>query len=255
MTTIRVVRGVIGAFAAAALAETLTRIGVVDVAPFSEVLVEFVALAADPAFLLNAADTIMAWGLGLLLATVVAVVLGVLLGTLPFLNRACRVVVEFLRPIPSVALIPLAILLFGSGTEMKVSLIFYAATWPILLNTLYALRDVDPLAKDALRGFGFGPLAVLWRVSLPSAAPFVATGVRVSAGIALVVVIAAELFSGGESGIGVTLIEARSSGGSTAVMLAVAVWAGLFGLLVNGLLVHAERRLFRWHAARTGALT
>ncbi|GAA5062777.1 NitT/TauT family transport system permease protein [Thermocatellispora tengchongensis] len=251
----RLVRGVIGAFAAAAVAEALTRLGVVDVAPVTEVAARFFALAADPGFLANALDTILAWALGLALATLAAVALGVLLGSVPFLGRASEVVVEFLRPIPSVALIPLAILLFEGGTDMKVALIVYAASWPILLNTLYALRDVDPLAKDALRSFGFGPLSVLWRVSLPSAAPFVATGVRVAAGIALVVVVAAELLDGGESGIGVVLIEARSTGGSTDVMLAVAFWAGLFGLAVNALLVRAERVAFRWHAVRAGEPT
>ncbi|GLW04946.1 nitrate ABC transporter permease [Microtetraspora sp. NBRC 13810] len=245
----------IGASAAAIAAEVLTRSGIIDVAPFSEVLVRFLTLMADPAFLVGAFDTIVAWAVGLLLATVVAVALGVLLGTVPFLSKASQVVVEFLRPIPSVALIPLAILVFGSETEMKVSLILYAATWPILLQTLYALRDVDPLAKEALRSFGFGRLSVLWRVSLPSAAPFVATGVRVAAGIALVVVVAAELLSGGESGVGVILIEARSGGGATDVMLAVALWTGVFGLLVNTLLVRVERVAFRWHAVRTGALT
>lgn len=106
-----------------------------------------------------------------------AVPLGVLLGSVPLLGTAARALVELLRPIPSVALIPLAIILFADPTRMKMSLIFYACLWPILINTLYALRDVDPLAKDSLRAFGFGTLSVLWRVSLPSAAPFIATGV------------------------------------------------------------------------------
>ncbi|MDF5752692.1 ABC transporter permease subunit [Spongiactinospora sp. TRM90649] len=251
----RAARGAIGVFAAAAVAEALTRSGVVDVAPFSQVAVRFLVLATDAEFLMNAADTVTAWAIGLVIATAAAVLLGVLLGSVPFLSRAGGVLVEFLRPIPSVALIPPAILLSGSETEMKVSLVCYAAIWPILLNTIYALRDVDPLAKDALRAFGFGPLSVLWRVSLPSAAPFVATGVRVSAGIGLVVVIGAELFGGGESGIGIVLIRARSGGGAGEVTLAVALWAGTFGLLVNTLMEWAERTAFRWHAVRTEAVT
>ncbi|MEU4405006.1 ABC transporter permease subunit [Streptosporangium sp. NPDC023963] len=249
----RVVRGVIGACAAMVLAETVIRLGIADsevVPPVSVVLLRSVTLAGDPLFLAGVADTVLAWLIGLALAVVVAVTAGVVLGSVPWLSTPSRVVVEFLRPIPSVALIPLAILLFGAETEMKVSLILYAASWPILLNTLYALRDVDPVAKDALRSFGFGPLAVLWRVSLPSAAPFVATGVRVSAGIALVVVVSAELLSGGTSGLGVFLITAGSSGGNTDVILAGAVWAGALGLVVNALLLRVERGLFGWHFAR-----
>ncbi|MFJ2031355.1 ABC transporter permease [Streptosporangium sp. NPDC087985] len=254
MNRTRVIRGVIGVCAAVALAEAVARLGIIDpeiVPPISAVLLRSVTLAGDPVFLTNMADTVLAWLIGLALAAVAAVVVGVLLGSVPWLSAPSRMVVEFLRPIPSVALIPLAILLFGVETEMKVSLIFYAATWPILFNTLYALRDVDPVAKDAMRSFGFGRLAVLWRVSLPSAAPFVATGVRVAAGVALVVVVGAELLSGGQSGLGTFLIEAGSAGGNTDVTLAGAVWAGALGLIVNTLLVRVERGAFRWHFART----
>ncbi|GAA4218294.1 ABC transporter permease [Streptosporangium album] len=244
----------IGVCAAVVLAEAVARLGIIDpeiVPPISAVLLRSVTLVGDPVFLTGVADTVLAWLVGLALAAVAAVVLGVLLGSVPWLSAPSRMVVEFLRPIPSVALIPLAILLFGSEMEMKVSLIFYAAIWPILFNTLYALRDVDPVAKDAMRSFGFGPLAVLWRVSLPSAAPFVATGVRVAAGVALVVVVGAELLSGGQSGLGIFLIDAGSAGGNTDVTLAGAVWAGALGLIVNMLLVRVERSAFRWHFART----
>jgi NitT/TauT family transport system permease protein len=254
MNGTRVIRGVIGACAAMALAEAVIRLGIIDsevVPPISVVLLRSVTMAGDPVFLANLADTVLAWLVGLALAVVVAVVVGVVLGSVPWLSTPSQIVVEFLRPIPSVALIPLAILLFGSETEMKVSLIFYAATWPILLNMLYGLRDVDPVAKDTMRSFGFGPLSVLWWVSLPSLAPFVATGVRVAAGIALVVVVSAELLSGGMSGLGTFLIAAGSAGGNTDVTLAGAVWAGALGLIVNTLLVRAERSAFRWHFART----
>jgi NitT/TauT family transport system permease protein len=252
----RAVRGLIGVCAVLAAVEVAVRAGVVDsagVPPASAVLLRAVTLVGDPVWLAGVASTVSAWLVGLLLATVAAVVVGVLLGSVSWLSTAARIVVEFLRPIPSVALIPPAILLFGSGSEMKVALICYAASWPILLNVLYALRDVDPVAKDALRSFGFGPLSVLLRVSLPSAAPFVATGVRVAAGIGLVVVIGAELLTGGERGIGTYLIEYGSAGGHIDVTLAGAAWAGVLGLAANAALVRAERRAFRWHLARTEA--
>lgn len=252
----RSVRGVIGLCVVLVGAETVSRLGLVDpaiVPPVSAVVFRALTLPVNPEFLGDLASTVVAWVAGLALALAAAVIAGTLLGSLSWLSTASRVVVEFLRPIPSVALIPLAILLFGAGTEMKVALIVYAATWPILLNVLYALREVDPLAKDALRSFGFGPIAVLWHVSLPSAMPFVATGLRVSAGIGLVVVVAAELLSGGESGLGVYLIEHGSSSGQVDVILAGAVWAGLLGLAANAALLRTERRVLRWHFARTEA--
>jgi NitT/TauT family transport system permease protein len=130
------------------------------------------------------------------------------------------------------------------------SLVFYACLWPILVNTLYALRDVDPVAKESLRSFGFGTPAVLLRVSLPSAAPFIATGVRIAASVALVVVISTELLVGGDNGMGIYLNDTQSGGGQTDVLLAGACWAGALGLLANGVLIGLERVAFRWHTAR-----
>jgi NitT/TauT family transport system permease protein len=250
-----VVRGIVGTIGMAAVAELISRIGLVDPAtlpPVSSVLVAAGKLAIDHAFLVDVAATLAAWAGGLAAAIVVAVPLGLLLGWLPGVNVATRALVELLRPIPSVALIPLAITVFGSGTQMKMALVFYAACWPILVNTVYALHDVDPVAKETVRSFGFGPLAVLARVSLPSAAPFIVTGVRLSASIGIVVAISSELLAGGAHGIGVFLSESQSGGGQTATMLAGAVWAGLLGLLINTALVRGERRFFGWHH-RSGA--
>ncbi|RAY11691.1 ABC transporter permease [Actinomadura craniellae] len=255
MRKIQIVRGTIGVAGAVAVAELASRSGLVDPAALpaaSTVLQRAAELTVDGEFLADVTDTLKAWLGGLALATLIALAAGLALGSTPWLGRASRIVVEFMRPIPSVALIPLAIVTFSSATQSKMALVCYAATWPILINTLYALRDVDPLAKETLRSFGFGPAAVLLRVNLPSIAPFVATGVRISASVGLVVVISTELVAGGE-GIGSYLTETQSGGGRPDLMLAGAVWAGVLGLLINAVLVAAERRAFRWHTVRTGA--
>jgi NitT/TauT family transport system permease protein len=113
------------------------------------------------------------------------------------------------------------------------------------------VRNVDPLAVETLRSFGFGPLSVARLVSLPSAAPFIATGVRVAASFAFVVAVAVELIGTGMAGIGAFAAQEENGAGDMAVMIAVAVWTGLIGLAVNGVLAAAERRLFRWHFALT----
>jgi NitT/TauT family transport system permease protein len=252
----RALRGAAGVVGAFVVAEVVSRTIVpsgVDLPPASTVLARATGLLGNTDFLNDVGSTLVAWAGGLLLAIAVAVPAGIALGSLPFLNNASRVVVELLRPIPSVALIPLAIIIFSSTTNVRIALVTYAATWPILINTLYAMRDVDPLAKDSLRGFGFGPLSVLWRVTLPSAAPFVATGVRVSAAIGVIVVISAELVSGGGTGIGQYLLQTQSAGGHSDLLLAGALWAGLLGLLINMALVRTERRVFGWHSARLEA--
>ncbi|TDD32053.1 ABC transporter permease subunit [Actinomadura sp. KC06] len=253
----RIALGAAGVAGVVAVMEVVSRAGLVDDAalpPASTVLWEAVKLAADGEFLVDVGATLRAWFGGLALAVLVAVPLGVLLGSVPFLGTAARALVELLRPIPSVALIPLAIILFAEPTRMKMSLIFYACLWPILINTLYALRDVDPVAKDSLRCFGFGTPAVLWFVSLPSAAPFIATGVRIAASVALIVVISTELYAGGVDGVGIYLSDTQAAGGRTDLLLAGAVWSGVLGLLVATGLRGLERIAFRWHSARVEGL-
>ena len=91
-----------------------------------------------------------------------------------------RFVVEFLRPIPSVALVPLAVLIYGVGLESKVFLAAFASFWPLFVQTLYGVQDVDPVATDTARSFGLGRFERLWRIKLPSAVPYIATGLRIS---------------------------------------------------------------------------
>ncbi|MCF6475714.1 ABC transporter permease [Nonomuraea sp. MG754425] len=216
--------------------------------PAADTLVRTVSLAADPVFLDDVLGTITAAAIGLPLAVLVAVPIGLLLGTVPVVEEMTRVFVEFLRPIPSVALIPLALFFFYPEINAKVALIVFAASWPILINTLYGVRDVDPLGKETLRSFGFGRGAVIWRVSLPSAAPFIATGVRLAASITLILAVSVEYIVGGSSGIGSFLIEASTGIGADAMIdvIAALLWAGAIGLVVNIALVQAERRLFKW---------
>ncbi|GGT65136.1 MULTISPECIES: ABC transporter permease [Actinomadura] len=249
----RILLGAAGVAGLVAVVEVVSRAGLVDATalpPASTVLREAGKLAVDGEFLADVGATLTAWFGGLALAVLVAVPLGVLLGSVPVLGTASRALVEMLRPIPSVALIPLAIILFADPTQMKMSLIFYACLWPILINTLYALRDVDPVAKESLRSFGFGTLSVLWRVSLPSASPFIATGIRIAASVALVVVISTELLAGGINGVGIYLGDTQSGGGRTDLLLAGACWAGVLGLLANTALFGLERIAFRWNTAR-----
>ncbi|MEV4256824.1 ABC transporter permease subunit [Spirillospora sp. NPDC049652] len=242
--------GAAGALGTVAALELLTRSGLVDgdqVPPVSTVLRRAAGLVADPEFLTQLTDTLRSWFTGLALATLVAVAAGLVLGATPWLNRAARLVVELMRPIPSLALIPLALVTFSSTTQSTTSLVCYAATWPILINTLYALRDVDPLATETLRSFGFGRAAVTLRVALPSAAPFVLTGVRIAASVGLVVVVSTELVAGAGSGLGGYLAQSQTGGGRPDLMLAGAVWAGVLGLAANLLLVAFGRVAFRWH--------
>ena len=220
----------------------------------STVLARAAGLAGNPRFAEDVAATLEAWAVGLAIAVAVAVPCGVVLGSLPGVRSATLAVVEFLRPIPSVALIVLVGLLIGPGLRMNVTLVVYAAIWPVLFNTIYGLDDADPVARETLRAFGFGRLAVIRFASLPGAAPFIATGIRLASSIAIILTISTGYLTGQISGhgIGAFIADANTGAGNTALVLAAAFWSGVLGLALNGVLVWAENLVLPWHRAYAG---
>ena len=243
-------RGAAGLGILAAILEVVTRVGLVDprhVPPASAVLAATGGILVDPGFLAGVAGTLAAWALGLGAAIAIGVPLGLLLGASPRMHRASTAVIELLRPIPSVALIPLAILLLGRGLDMRLALVAYASVWPILFNTLYGVRAIDPLVTDTARAFGLRRGAVVRHAWLPAAAPFAYTGIRVAAGIALILAISTELIAGGGPGIGTWMLGASQTGVPPELLYAGIVVTGALGLLLNAVLAGGERRLFAWH--------
>jgi ABC-type nitrate/sulfonate/bicarbonate transport system permease component len=125
-------------------------------------------------------ETIRGWALGLAIATALAVPTGIVLGSSDFLGSAFRVPIEFLRPIPSAALIPVLFLSLGTGLKSEVFLAAFGAFWPLLVQTIYGVRDVDPVTTDTGRSFGLGRHERLYRITLPSAVPYIWTGLRIA---------------------------------------------------------------------------
>jgi ABC-type nitrate/sulfonate/bicarbonate transport system permease component len=213
--------------------------------PISDVAVALVDQLGQGAFWTAVWHTLEGWALGLGVAVAIAVPAGIVIGSTPLLYRALRGVIEFLRPIPSVALIPLAVLVWGSGLESKVFLAAFASTWPLLMQTLYGVQDVDPVATDTARSFGFSRPQRLLRVTLPSAVPYIATGVRISAAVALILAVTAELVIGAP-GLGREINLARQ-GGAVDVLYALIAVTGLLGWALNAGLTRLERRVLHWH--------
>jgi NitT/TauT family transport system permease protein len=249
-------RGIAGIIIFFLLAELVTRLELVPpiyLPRASTVVWRMLELIQDASFLRQVAATLRAWAAGLALAILISVPLGMLIGTSELAYKAISPLIEFMRPIPSVALIPLAILLWGQGFAMKVILVAYATAWPILFNTVYGVHDVDPIAVDTARCFGLRPTAVLRRISLPSAAPFIFTGVRISASIGLIVVVGAELLASADTGIGSYILFVSANGGQMDSVLAGAAIAGIVGALINTTLAAIDRRAFGWRYMGTVA--
>ncbi|MEN2738246.1 ABC transporter permease [Microbacterium sp. X-17] len=250
----RVLLGIGGTVFLLLVAELVVRTGVVVdpqyLPPVSAVLARSLQLAGDPAFLADIGSTMAAWVFALLIAVVVGVPGGIALATSRTGYAASSSVIAAIRPIPAVALIPLALLVFGNGLGMKVGLAAFGIVWPILFNTMYGVRDVDPVARDTARSYGIRGPRMLRRVILPSAAPFILTGARIAASLAFVIIVSTELFAGASSGIGAFILLASSGGGDTLTVIAGAVWAGVIGLLISIALLWVDGRFFRW--ARRG---
>lgn len=218
------------------------------------VLARVGSLATSGAFLASVGDTMAAWAEAMAITVAIAVPLGVFLGMLSWAEAAIRPLVEFLRPIPSVALIPLVSLLLGPGLRMSATLVVYGAIWPVLYNTIAGIDEVDPVAKETHRAFGFSRLQTMWMVSLPSAAPFIGTGIRLASSVALILDIATGYVTGpiNGPGIGAYISQESTGAGNLTVILAATMWAGILGLVLDLLLTAAQRRLLRWHHARLG---
>jgi NitT/TauT family transport system permease protein len=190
------------------------------------------------------AQTLATYTAGLALAIVVGVALGIALGSSRTLHDATSVVVEVLRPIPAIAIIPLAILVFGLGPPMLRFVIAYAAVWPILINTVYGVRGADRLHHDVARTSGVTGLRRLVRVTLPGAAPSIATGVRISASVALLVGVTAE-FLAASDGIG-AYMQRQQSAFQLPELYAAVVLVGLLGYAVNVVLRLLQARVVFW---------
>lgn len=233
--------------------ELLPVLGVVQakyLPPASEVIVALVRDFGLAAFWVSVGQTLLAWALGLLMATVAALVLGLLIGGSGFLRRFTNSTIEFLRPIPSVALIPLAVLLYGVKIESSLLLIVYACFWQVLIQVLYGVADVDNVAMQTARSYGFSGWQRIKDVVFPTVLPYLMTGIRLGAAVALILAITAELIIG-SPGLGREIALAQS-GGAISGMYALILATGLLGMLINVGMRTIERRILGWHPSVRG---
>ncbi|WP_328875039.1 ABC transporter permease [Streptomyces sp. NBC_00287] len=247
------VLGAAGLAAFLALGEAVPRLGLVKEAyfpPTSRIAEAFWDEVADSAFWSALGDTLTGWALGLILASCAGIVAGVVISVVPYLRETTASTIEFLRPIPSVALIPLAVLLYGTELRSVLLLVVYASFWQVLIQVLYGVQDVDPVADETARSYGLGTWARIRHVLWPTALPYVMTGVRLAAAVALILAVTAELVIGAP-GLGARIAVAQTSQ-AVPEMYALIVVTGLLGLLINVGARTVERRALAWHQSVRG---
>ena len=230
--------------------ELLPLVGIVDgrfMPPASAAIADLISKFGDQVFWVAVWDTMRAWVLGMIMAVGGAAIVGFIIGSSAFLRKFTNSTIEFLRPVPSVALIPLAVLVFGVGIESALLLIVYASFWQVLIQVLYGVADVDSVAMDTAKSYGLGPLSRIRYVIFPTALPYLMTGVRLAAAVALILAITAQLIIG-TPGLGAEIARAQSGGAYTS-MYSLVLATGILGVIINVVMRAIERRILSWHTS------
>jgi len=217
-------------------------------APPTQAAQAFLQAVSDGSLFAATGFTLLGAGLGLLIAAVLGIALGILLGLSRHAAQTGFLSVEIFRTIPSVALIPLAMLIFGFGINMEVSVVAFATVWPILILTQTAVRQIEPALLEVARALGLSPGARIAKIIIPAMLPRLFVALRLAVAIALVVAVTVEIVAN-PYGMGYAIMIAQQSM-EPALMLAWLLWIALVGYVVN----EAALRLQHFVARRMGAM-
>lgn len=179
------------------------------------------------------------------LAVAIGITTGLAMGYVRFIHETVAPLIELVRPLPSAAVIPVAMLFLGIGDEMKVFTIAWACFFPILLNAIHGVRDVERGLIDTGRTFGLRRLLIIAKIILPASAPHLATGMRQSLAIGLILGVTTELIAG-QNGIGYFILNAQRTFQATDLYAGVYTLAAV-GYVLNRLFLLLEARLLFWH--------
>jgi ABC-type nitrate/sulfonate/bicarbonate transport system permease component len=233
---------VMAAWESAARAELINPL---VVPPLSRIVGVFWDLIASGQILMQILVSMKRAAMGYLLAALVFIPLGILMGLSQRIHRALEVIIEMLRPIPPPVVIPVALLFFGLEDEMKIFVIFFSCAWPILLNTIDGVRNLDWVLLNTARTFRLSRAKTIWRIVLPAASPQIMTGLRVSLPIMLILVVISEMV-GSTDGIGYFILDAQRRF-RVAQMYAGMLALAILGYALNQLFNLLHRRLLAWH--------
>jgi NitT/TauT family transport system permease protein len=178
--------------------------------------------------------------LGLAIGTGIGISIGILIGLIPALEAIVGPTLDTIRPVPAVALIPLALLIYGFGVRMEVLVIVFATTWPVLIVATSAVRGIEPRLLEVSRVLQLSGISRTFRIILPATLARIAVGIRVAAGVALVVAVTVEIVLNPQ-GLGYNMIIAAQSLRPD-LMWAELLWVGIAGWAFNTLLLTIDRR-------------
>jgi ABC-type nitrate/sulfonate/bicarbonate transport system permease component len=212
----------------------------------STVLVSGVDLLRSGEMLTQTLHTLRSVLIGWAVANVIGISLGLLLGFSAGVRRYVLASLEMLRPMPVVAFLPLALLLFNFSLTTELVLIIYAAVWPVLINTMGGIMATPVRLYDVGRTLRLSRARILWKVVLPAAAPAIMVGSRLSMGLALIIATIAEMLAN-PHGLGYAVIS-QLNAMQPQRMFAYVICIGIVAIALNGALIWLSRRMLRGHA-------
>jgi ABC-type nitrate/sulfonate/bicarbonate transport system permease component len=212
--------------------------------PPTRIAARLVEIVLSGSFIQPLAQTLSLLVLAYAIACPLAIATGVLMGRLQPVHDLLEPLMEMLRPLPKVALLPPLMLLLGLDIAFKVTIVALGVFFPVVVNTIQGARGVDRTLVDCARTFGRGSGALLWRVILPAAAPMILAGMRVGLGLALILVVLAEMLAG-TGGLGYLIVDMQRSF-RIVDMYAWLVLLALLGYALNAVFVALERRFVAW---------
>ncbi|HEY6760786.1 MAG TPA: ABC transporter permease subunit [Baekduia sp.] len=227
------------------------RVGAGSVPTPAKTAQALIDLAGTGAFWTALWTTSVTWAIGFAVCAIVGIPLGLFVGSNRFASRSTRFVFDFMRTIPPVALVPLALLLYGPTRNMVLLLVISGAIWPLLIQSVYAAQQQEPLLDDVARTFRLTRRSRFVDIFWPSALPFVMSGLRVTGTICLLLTVSGELI-GGAPGIG-TEIQRALDAVDNPRMYAEVIAAACLGVAINFLLARVRTRVLRWHPSVRGA--
>lgn len=211
-------------------------------APPSQVVVALIGGLLNGTILLATLKTLTGAFGGLLIGGSLGLLLGILFAIVPVIDRAMEVTIESLRPIPSVALLPVALMVFGFGYGMEFAIVGKSCFFLMLILTRSAVRGVDPRLREVARVLRLSRTATIWKIILPASLPRLFVAFRLAASLSLVISITIEI-AVNPQGLGYAIMTAQQALRPD-LMLAYFVWIGLVGLAMNSGLLMAQRTLF-----------
>lgn len=218
--------------------------------PVTDVVSSLIVSLGQPTVWLAVGRTILTLVIGFVVTSVLGIILGVLLGLSVPARKSATVVLETFKAVPAIAVLPLAILMLGSTPAMSVFLIFFAAFWPLTIQVIYGVRSIDPTSLDAARSLGTGGVRTFLVVIIPSASPYIVTGLRIAGISALSLTVIGEMV-GGAPGLGREILIARNNGlVMLPTMFAYIVIAGVIGVGLLLLLGYLEKKVMFWHESQ-----